>query len=133
VSVWTYGFPLLQRYQFPAVVFLIPGYIREDDLVSPTLEDVCAGRCSPSKVRSRDPEFMSWAEIEIMARSGLVDFQSHTLYHHPVPISPKIVDYVNPRTTQILYSLPVESGRESQLKQVGIAGLYGSPIYENAR
>lgn len=130
-SVWTHGFPLLRKYQFPAVVFLIPGFIRDHGLSSPTLDDLWAGRCSPEQMQSRDPELMSWAEIEAIGQSGLVDFQSHTLYHHRVPIGARIVDYINPRTTRALFDVPIEVGRERELRELGIAGLYGAPIYEN--
>jgi hypothetical protein len=129
-SVWTCGFPLLKKYQMKAVVFLIPGYITDRERGSPTLDDVWGGRCSLAELPDRDPELMSWSEIRAMAASGLVDFQSHTLYHHRVPISGRIVDYVNPRHRhEATYDLALTPGLEEQLRDRGLESLYGAPIH----
>ena len=130
-SVWMCGLPLLERYGAKAVVFVIPGYVRDaEDL--PERHDPGAGHVPGQGLPRRDPELMSWGEIERMAKSGLVDIQCHTLYHHPVPISAKIVDYLNPAHAAAIFDVPIEPGREEQLREHGIAALYGAPIYESA-
>jgi Polysaccharide deacetylase len=130
-SVWSHGLPLLRKYGMKAVVFLIPGYVREAASLAPTLEDVWAGRSRPDTLASRDPELMSWSEIEAAAATGLIDFQSHTLYHHRVPISGRIVDHISPQTSDALFDLPIALGQEEQLCADGVEGMLGAPIYEN--
>lgn len=130
-SVWTCAVPLLRKYGLKAVVFLIPGYIPESRSLAPTLEEVWAGKLPRKELPERDPELMNWAEVEAAAASGLIDFQSHTLYHHRVPVSGKIVDYVHPQMSQALFDLPVAPGQESKLRAEGIDGLLGAPVYEN--
>jgi peptidoglycan/xylan/chitin deacetylase (PgdA/CDA1 family) len=130
-SVWTYAVPLLKKYGLKAVVFLIPGYIRESTSLAPTLEEVWAGKLRRDGLPGRDPELMNWAEVEAAAASGLIDFQSHTLYHHRVPVSRKIVDYINPQMSHALFDVPVALGQEGQLRAEGIDGLLGAPVYES--
>jgi hypothetical protein len=115
-----------------AVVFLIPGYVVDQEPRSPTLDDVWSGSCSLAELPDHDPELMSWSEIRAIAASGLVDFQSHTLYHHRVPISGEIVDYVNPgHRREAIYDLPLTPGLEEQLRDRGLESLYGAPIYSS--
>jgi peptidoglycan/xylan/chitin deacetylase (PgdA/CDA1 family) len=130
-SVWSFGLPLLEKYCATAVVFLIPGFIPNGRQPSETIADVWSGRWPAERVRSRDPELMSWIEIEAAAGSGRVDFQSHTLYHHKVPVTDRIVDYVNPAMRSALFDLPIEPGQEETLLNNGIESLYGAPLYEH--
>jgi Polysaccharide deacetylase len=130
-SVWSFALPLLRKYGATAVVFLIPGYVPDAEKSSPSLEDVWSGRCAAGLVPSRDPELMSWIEIEAAAASGLVDCQSHTLHHHRVPVGDRIIDYVNPAMRAALFDIPIETGCEGTLLDRGIEGLYGAPVYEN--
>lgn len=57
-------FPLLKKYKFPATIFLSTGFIGK--------EKKSAGVLLP---------MLNWEEIEEMHRSGLVDFQPHTINH----------------------------------------------------
>lgn len=100
-SVWTYGFPLLKKYGMTAVIFLIPGLISEGGELGPTLDDRPA-----AELVDRDPGLMNWAEIRAMADSGCADFQSHTLYHHKVPVSPEIVGVVTEKQAGAVYDVP---------------------------
>jgi peptidoglycan/xylan/chitin deacetylase (PgdA/CDA1 family) len=56
-SVYTYMFPLLQRYGMPVTLFVYPSVI------------------------SNAPYAMTWAQLEELVRSGSVDIQSHTYWH----------------------------------------------------
>jgi peptidoglycan/xylan/chitin deacetylase (PgdA/CDA1 family) len=124
-SVWTWGFPLLKKYGMTAVVFLIPGQIPEAGAVSPNLDDVREGRVPAGSLASRDPELMSWAEVEAMAASGLVDFQSHTLHHHKVPTGPRVTDFVRVGGPPP-YDVPLPAGSATEDRRQ----LVGTPIFE---
>lgn len=130
-SVWSCATPLLKKYGATAVVFVIPGYVPDAENPSPTIEDAWTGRLPGGHVASRDPELMSWREIEEAAATGLVDFQAHTLYHHQVPVTDRIIDYVNPAMRSALFDLPIEPGQEETLLSQGIEALYGAPVYEH--
>jgi peptidoglycan/xylan/chitin deacetylase (PgdA/CDA1 family) len=118
-SVWTTGFALLETYRATAVVFVIPGYVREADE-------------APADAARRDPELMSWREIRTLAASGLVDIQSHTLFHHPVPTGGRIVGYVGPGDGGAPFDLAIAPGQEALLSERGLPALYGTPLYESA-
>jgi Polysaccharide deacetylase len=130
-SVWSFALPLLKKHGARAVVFLIPGYVPNAEKSSPTIEDVWTGRCPSGRVSFRDPELMSWIEIEEAAATGIVDFQAHTLYHHQVPVTERIIDYVNPYMRSAPFDIPIEPGQEESLLNHGIESLYGAPVYEH--
>jgi peptidoglycan/xylan/chitin deacetylase (PgdA/CDA1 family) len=131
-SIWTYGLPLLRRYGFSATVFLIPGYVPEGSGVDPNLDDVWAGRVPADALGIRDPELMNWHEIRALHASGLVDLQSHTRFHHRVPIASRVVGFFSPRHRDAPFDLPVPAGFEPRFAAVGPAGSYGLPLFECA-
>jgi hypothetical protein len=64
-------FPLLQKYQSKAVVFLIGNWIDQ-------------------------PGMVNWEQVRTMHQSGLVDFQSHTFNHACVFVDPELIDFIYP-------------------------------------
>ena len=100
-SVWSVGYPLLKRYGMKGVVFLVPGRIpSRPGRLGPTWEDVREGRVPAREVLSREQgegALMCWEEIAALARSGVFEFQSHTLTHARVHVSPEVVDFVTPQ------------------------------------
>jgi hypothetical protein len=60
-----------------------------------------------------------------MAASGLIDFQSHTLHHHKVPVGPRVLDFVGPDGPPP-YDLPLPSGTATDDR----LRLLGTPIFE---
>ncbi|MBN2088581.1 polysaccharide deacetylase family protein [candidate division KSB1 bacterium] len=65
------AFPLLQKYQSKAVVFLIGNWIDQ-------------------------PGMVTWEQVRTMHESGLVDFQSHTFNHASIFIEPELIDFIYP-------------------------------------
>lgn len=131
-SVWTHGLPLLRRYGFRATVFLIPGYVEEGQGVAASLEDVWAGRVAAHDLAIADPALMNWHEIRALQASGLVDCQSHTRFHHRVPVEATPEGFFGPATRDAFFDLPVPSGEEWRLLGEGPAGAYGMPLYPAA-
>lgn len=80
-SIWEVAFPLLEKYGFKGVSFIIPGLINNQ-----------GSDTSFSEI----PSLCTWPEIVEMHKSGFLDFQSHSLNHGTVFISDKVVDFINP-------------------------------------
>jgi hypothetical protein len=98
--VWTVAFPLLKKHGLKATCFLIPGCIPEGDgRVRPNLEDYWNGEATLEEILrldGEDPSLATWQEISIMHDSGVIDFQSHTMYHSLVFTSNQIFDFMHP-------------------------------------
>ena len=132
-TVWSVAYPILKKYGFKAVCFLIPGCIPSAGSSRPTLDDVERGKAQWNEVA--DPgvgtaALMNWAEIRALHDSGIVDFQSHTLYHHLVPVSDRIFDFFNPEYDTHFYGnihIPVytDAGKDLFARNP----LFGMPIY----
>jgi hypothetical protein len=131
-SVWTFAYPLLMKYGFKATVFLIPGYTKEAVTYHPNLEDYWSGKVSLEEVVDRDKSddpLLNWDEISKMHESGLIDFQSHSLYHHKIFTKPEIVDFFNPSCDQALYDLVLPYSGEDGFCYNKREKLFGMPIY----
>lgn len=128
-SVWTHGFPLLRKYGMKATVFVIPGYVPER---SDAPGDAPPGADAD---HADDAALVTWDELRVMHESGLVDIQSHTLHHHKVHVSDRIVGFHNPferHERDTVFDLAVPSGYEPRVRARGVGGLWGMPIFENA-
>jgi hypothetical protein len=98
-SLWTVAFPLLQKYGFKAVSFIIPGCITDHVPESPTFIDYEKKRVPAKSLLAREQgnyPLCSWQEIKEMHASGVIDFQSHTMYHHRIHVSSLLVDFIHP-------------------------------------
>ena len=91
---WVYAFPLLQKYNIKATIFLTTDYIsnsvvlRKNTKTSKTPGDLPISHLShdgfKSAFQGNPDNYLSWHEIKTMQSSGLVDFQSHTESHRHV-------------------------------------------------
>jgi peptidoglycan/xylan/chitin deacetylase (PgdA/CDA1 family) len=133
-SLWTIAFPLLKKYGLRAVGFVTPGWIEEGESRRFTLEDVWTGQCTPADLIRQETQsswLCSWQEIEAMHRSGVIDFQSHTLYHNYVAISPRIVDFLHPGyDVNFCANIPVPTCRGEDGKEHVLP--WGAPVFESA-
>ena len=101
-SLWGVAQPLLNRFGMRATVFLVPGRMRSrPGPNSPTWVDVDAGRADLSELLGREEgegAFLSWEEVAQLAKTGLFDFQSHTLTHGRIHVGPELAGFATPRT-----------------------------------
>lgn len=132
-SLWSTAYPILKKYGFRAIAFLVTGRIRDSEVQNPSLEDVWKGKTDASAVLGRDAEepFLTWKEIRAMHRSGVVDFQSHTSWHHSVYVSGRLVEFANPSLPESFLNgsfHPVvrRDGRDVVPDRLE----WGTPIYE---
>jgi len=97
-SVWSVAAPLLARHGMKATVFLVPGRMRSRPAKGPRLDDAGAASLPREALLRETGEaaLMSWEEVETLARTGLVDFQSHTLLHARVHVTPRFAGFVTP-------------------------------------
>lgn len=133
-SVFSVGFPLMRRYGMKGVVFLVPSRIPTRDPL-PTLEDAESGRVTRESVLQREAgegAFLSWEEIDTLARSGLFDFQSHTLSHARVHTDPEVVGFVTPTQRRGYAALDVPLIREDGRDLGGEEALLGTPLLRSA-
>lgn len=123
-TLWTVAHPLLERYGFKGVCFLVPTSISNRPArpaASPT-----AGVVSDDL--SETPT-VTWDEVQRMHASGTIDFQSHTLDHALIHCAPQITDFIHPayRVGFGTYGVPVvsEQGRDRVDRQLPL----GTPVY----
>ncbi len=96
---WIYVFPLLKKYNIKATIFVSPECINTQSVVRKNLNDYWENKVSFNELEYTG--YLSWQEIEIMERSGLVDIQSHNLTHTKYFISDEIVGYHHPNSSSI--------------------------------
>jgi len=94
VDNFTFVFPLLKKYKIKATIFVNPEFVDRRDIVRKNLEDYWLGKISFTEIDSLG--FLSWSEMRLMEKSGLVDIQSHTLTHAKYFISDRIIDLHHP-------------------------------------
>jgi len=117
ISLYREIFPILKKYKAKIISFICPGLVDNADL-----------RRSNFKNR----ELCNWSEIQEMHNSGLVDIQSHSLYHHTIFTSPKIIDFVSPEKDYSIASdhiYPVLGDLKHPLFPDNMP--LGAPIYES--
>jgi peptidoglycan/xylan/chitin deacetylase (PgdA/CDA1 family) len=135
-SIWSVAQPLLNRFGMKAVVFLVPGRMRSrPGPLAPTLSEVETGRAETDAVLGRDEgdeALLSWEEVEALTKTGLVDFQSHTLTHARVHTAPRLEGFVTPwsRRGYAAFDQPlVHAGGRDLL---GEEAPLGTPLFRSA-
>lgn len=135
-SLWSVGFPLLKRYGMRGIVFLVPGRMRSrPGPLPPTWEEVEAGRVPAAAVRDRESgegALLSWEEVEALAGTGVLEFQSHTLTHARIHTGPALAGFATPalRKGYAAFDLPLigEAGRDLLGEEVPL----GTPLLRSA-
>ncbi|MCK4763594.1 MAG: polysaccharide deacetylase family protein [Candidatus Aminicenantes bacterium] len=128
---WIYVFPLLKKYHMKATIFVSPEFVDTRNPVRKNLEAHWNNEAALAEIDRWG--FLSWEEMRIMEKSGLVDIQSHTLSHTKYFISDKLTGFHRPRAVP-LYAI---ANRHPHRKPYYIEDPqfekllpYGSPLFE---
>jgi hypothetical protein len=81
--------PLLEKFAAKATVFAPTFWVGRD----------IPGERSDDRI-NRGGEFMTWEQLRICKKTGLVDVQSHAHRHALVHVTDKIVDFASPKLLQ---------------------------------
>ena len=131
-SLWSVAYPILKKYGLKAISFIVPFCIKDATEDYPTLDDVWNGAALIEDVQRREEKELlcSWKEIKRMHKDGIIDFQSHSSFHHSVFITKEFVDFINPsfRPKPMCGTLnPVV--RKNGVDKIGSDLDFGHPIY----
>ncbi|HVO09966.1 MAG TPA: polysaccharide deacetylase family protein [Vicinamibacteria bacterium] len=133
-SFWSVASPLLARHGMKATVFLVPGRMRSRPALGPRLDDAAAASLPREALLRETGEgaLMSWQEVEALARTGLFDFQSHTLLHARVHVAPRLAGFVTPVSQRgyAAFDQPLVAERDRDLLGEEVA--LGTPLLASA-
>jgi len=133
-SLWSVGFPLMKRFGMKGIVFLVPGRTRLGP-PAPTWDDVRDSRGAAEALLARESKeapFLSWQEIEAMAHSGLMDFESHTLTHARVHTSPQLAGFASPALRLGFAGMDVPLIHDGQRDLLAPEVPLGTPLFRSA-
>jgi peptidoglycan/xylan/chitin deacetylase (PgdA/CDA1 family) len=105
-DLYSVVYPLLQKFRLTAVAYIVPGWVGKNG-------------------------FVTWSQIGEMHKSGLVDFQSHSMNHSFIFTSPQIVDFFHPRFLGLVPAGTQLTFTGCENSSVRVPRL-GSPIYSRA-
>ncbi len=130
---WIYAFPMLKKYNLKATIFVCPEFVDKKNGVRNNLENYWNGKAAIDEINNWG--FLSWEEMRLMEKSGLIDIQSHTLTHTKYFISDKLVGFHHPgsrliETTWNLY--PQRKPYYIEDKEFDKLIPYGYPLFEQA-
>jgi len=80
-SLWSVGRPQLERHGMKGIVFVVPGRV--------------ASRAEPELARGEEG-FLTWEQVEVLAREGFLEFQSHTHRHARIHAAPELAGFLTP-------------------------------------
>lgn len=132
-SVHGVAYPLMKRLGMKGLVFLVPGRMASrPGPLPPTWDDVRGGTAAAEAVLGRDAgdePFLSWEEVEALQRSGLFEFQSHTLSHARIHVAPRVVGFLTPelRRGYAAMDVPLLRGADGADRLAGQMPL-GTPL-----
>lgn len=136
-SFWRYGYPLLKKYEMRATLFIIPGRTLESYTCRDNLFQVWDNKsllAEVDNIDSGDQTLCNWLEIKEMSESGVVDIESHTLFHKEVFVGSKLIDFITPNVSLSLFDSAITPYRN--IEDVGLEldyeNYYGFPIFESA-
>jgi peptidoglycan/xylan/chitin deacetylase (PgdA/CDA1 family) len=88
IDTWIYAFPLLQKYNMKATIFLATDFISNSVVLRKNAKMTNkswelpviypSDQALKNALKGEKDNFLSWLEIKAMQKTGLIDIQSHT-------------------------------------------------------
>lgn len=131
---WTTVFPLLEKYQARATIFVSTDFIDPSGEARPRCGD--AGGNGAAITEPDIAGFLNFAEMRAMERSGLVDIQSHAKTHTWYFSGRRVVDFWRPGLRRYPWmAWNARPDRKPFYMREDQAGLvsYGTPVYEHGK
>lgn len=134
-SVRTVGLPLMRRHGMKGIVFIVPGKtVSRPGPLPPTWDEVRRGEAKAEAVLGRDDAddaFLSWEEIADLSRTGLFEFQSHSLSHARVHTTPLVSGFMTPELRRGYGPLDVPLVHDGE-RDVPVADIpLGTPLFRS--
>jgi len=117
VDFYFYVYPLLEKLKMNAVVFLVTDWMNENSgaesrsRIASELENVKADQGIKSALQGDRRLFLSWGMAQEMAKSGLVEFGSHSMSHKIGFRSSRVKKFIMRPIGSIISSMMERSGR----------------------
>lgn len=113
-SLFEVAYPLLKARGMRATAYIVPGRVPEDR----------TARAAPD-----DAALCDWVELWQMHHEGVIDMQSHSMFHHSITVSPQVIDFARPDLPMSflngdLAPLPKAGDRSAAVLS------YGTPIFK---
>jgi len=100
LDFYHHAFPLLKKYGMTAVVFLVPKWMNENDSLEVStqlareMEKSSVDQAVKMAMAGDRKLFLTWGMAKEMAKSGLVEFGSHTMSHRIGFVSGKLRKFI---------------------------------------
>lgn len=129
-SLWSVGGPLLRRHGMRGIVFLVPGRMASrPGPLPPTCDDVRSDEAASALRREEgDGAFLSWEEVGALARSGVFDFESHTLSHSRIHTGPTVKGFLTPAQQHGYAALDVPLVHDGERDRPAFELALGTPL-----
>jgi Polysaccharide deacetylase len=115
-SLYAVAYPALKRYGLKAVAYIVPGMTPE--------------REGEDRRESLERSLCNWQEVREMHESGFLDIQSHSMYHHSIAISDRLMDFVRPNLKYSFLEADLAPITEREGSNNALKPALGTPIYD---
>ncbi len=110
LDTWVWAYPLLKKYNFKALLFLVTWNVEEEESLGFNLDDVHAGKIPLERLpkceaqyaiidgyRHKQESRLCWSEVRFMDKSGIIKVLPHSRMHQKVYASDKIIGFNRPK------------------------------------
>jgi Polysaccharide deacetylase len=115
-SVYAVVYPALKRYGLKAVAYIVPGMTPEH-----------GGEDSREFLQR---SLCNWQEVREMHESEVLDIQSHSMYHHSIAISDRLMDFVRPGLKCSFLEADLAPVTHQERSNNALKPGLGTPVYE---
>ncbi len=119
-SVWNVAYPLLKKYGMNGVAFVLPGETKD--------AEAPRARIAGSAGSDNDEPLCVWPELAAM--SGVLDIQSHSLYHWIMFVSQKLACFYTPKIRDRWLNIDLPIGRDNGTDNLERDFPLGTPFYD---